>query len=171
MNKREIIIRVLQGTASKNEREQLEQWLASESLSQEPDHPQDDYQPTSSDLSEIRRILSAAKKRRGQRLAAIFIALVLLIILLFIVLSSKPRDSSPMVFHDAKLTDVINALESRFDITITPTDTTIGRCKFTGEFYHIELPTDALSILKEALNISWNEVAKDRFEVSDNGCN
>lgn len=171
MNKREIIIRVLQGTASKTEREQLEEWLASESSLKQSDHPPSDYQPTSSDLTEIRRILSVAKKRRGQRLAAIFIALVVLIILLFIIFSSKPRDNSPLVFHDAKLTDVLIALESRFDITITSTDTTTHTCTFTGEFYSIESPTDALNILKEALDISWNKVAMNRFEVSNNGCN
>jgi ferric-dicitrate binding protein FerR (iron transport regulator) len=171
MNKREIIIRVLRGSASKKEREQLEKWLDSEqSVSQRSHSLQDDLKPTGSDLAEIRRILSVARTRRRKQMIAAIVVVLLIITIIIILFSRAPDNPGPMVFHNTKLSDVFSVLESRFGITITTNNDSITRCRFTGEFYKVQSPTDALDVIKEATNITWSKIGVDHFEVIVNEC-
>lgn len=169
MNKREILIRVLRGSATRKEHKQLEQWLSSqdefavleEGISQEVD-----IKPTSADLAEIRRLLHASQRRR-QRIAALLALVVIsLIITIIVVLLHRRNATKDLIFHDTDISTVITRLESSFGVTIQYRHDSNQPCRFTGELYRVQSIDDALYIVRRATGMTWNKTATKVYTIN-----
>lgn len=171
MDPKNLLIRVLKGSATEEELRELELWLGSLELKKDRSSGTQNVQPpTMEDLEQIKKrvkLLSKAyRKFRLLMIAAIPIVLIALSILLV------DFDDTPpvLVFKNATLDQVILTIESNYSIQIDA-DPVLLNCRFTGEFYKVSSPVEIISVLSRAMNLGYTQRQNNHFEFTGNTCN
>jgi ferric-dicitrate binding protein FerR (iron transport regulator) len=170
MNKREILIRVLRGSATRSERKQLEQWLSSEGeLNKHDGHllDEDPSRPTQADLSEIRRIFQRSRHRSRRFIVSGVIAALFVLVLSFVI-SQRAQEEHNLVFRNSEINSVVSELQIQFDVTISLQDYQAGNCRFTGELYRVKRIEEALNILTQATGMSWEMTNVNIYTIKGN---
>lgn len=73
-----------------------------------------------------------------------------------------------MNFNDARLSDVLNRIENKFDVKILLDDSRAAACRITADFTDNRLET-TLNMITHILNVSWTRV-EGQITITGTGC-
>jgi ferric-dicitrate binding protein FerR (iron transport regulator) len=182
MDKSVMIFKVLSGQASELEKKELDIWITQSDANREEfndlkllwessggEQGKDDhfYDSLYKIQAEIRQ---RQRRKRTKFIVLIGPAAIGLIGLLLYFASPLTQSSDNLRFNNAPLRLVVGAIESKYHIQIEAESKEILACQFTGSFYMVDNPQDAIRSVCNALNLKYEVMSKEKYRLTGFGC-
>lgn len=178
MDKSVMIFKVLSGHASELEKKELDMWITQSDANKEEFNDLKLLWESSREeerkdghfydgLYKIQsKIRQSQRRKRTEFIVLMGIVVTGLIVLLIYIVSSSAQRSDNLRFNNTPLIKVIGALESKYHIQIEAEGKEIRMLKFTGSFYRIDNPKDAILSVCNALNLKYEIMSEGRYRLT-----
>lgn len=196
MDRYTLMHRVLSGTATDAERDELHQWISSDPLNagafeemmilysnDDLTGPDEEHFEGLRKLQESIRQLKQEKKRQrwyNNIGVSILISAVVFIVSIYLFNLDTPRQrtdnvadivlSNDLQFNNATLGSILELLEDQYHLAFTTNTRDLLSCTFTGTFYHGISLADLIRTLAQAENLKIIFVDEKKMEISGRGC-
>lgn len=196
MDRYTLMHRVLSGTATDAERDELHQWISSDPLNagafeeMKILYSNDDLTGSDEEHYEgLKKLQDAIKQlkqeKRKQRWynnigVSILISAVVFIVSIYLFNLDTPRQrtdnvadivlSNDLQFNNATLGSILELLEDQYHLAFTTNTCDLLSCTFTGTFYHGISLADLIRTLAQAENLKIIFVDDKKMEISGGGC-
>lgn len=196
MDRYTLMHRVLSGTATDAERDELHQWISSDPLNagafeemkilysnDDLTGPDEEHFEGLRKLQESIRQLKQEKKRQrwyNNIGVSILISAVVFIVSIYLFNLDTPRQrtdnvadivlSNDLQFNNATLGSILELLEDQYHLAFTTNTRDLLSCTFTGTFYHGISLADLIRTLAQAENLNIIFVDEKKMEISGRGC-
>jgi ferric-dicitrate binding protein FerR (iron transport regulator) len=182
MDKSAMIFKVLSGEANELEKKELDIWITQsdanreefndlkllwESSREEAGNDHHFYESLYKIQAQIRQ---RQRRKRSKPIVLIGLAAIGLIGLLLYFIPLLTLSSDNLRFNNAPLRLVVGALESKYHIQIEAERKEILACQFTGSFYMVDNPQDAIRSICSALNLKYEIMGKGKYRLTGFGC-
>lgn len=196
MDRYTLMHRVLSGTATDAERDELHQWISGDPLNagafeemkilysnDDLTGPDEEHFEGLRKLQESIRQLKQEKKRQrwyNNIGVSILISAVVFIVSIYLFNLDTPRQrtdnvadivlSNDLQFNNATLGSILELLEDQYHLAFTTNTRDLLSCTFTGTFYHGISLADLIRTLAQAENLKIIFVDEKKMEISGRGC-
>ena len=182
MDKSVMIFKVLSGQASELEKEDLDRWITQSDANREEfddlkllwESSREEQRKDNHFYDSLYKI-QAKIRQRQRRKRSRFIVWIGLVAMgltgLLLYFAFPPTLSSDNLrFNHTPLRLVVDALESKYHIQIEAENKEILACEFTGSFYMVDNPQDAIRSVCSALSLKYEVVSEERYRLTGFGC-
>lgn len=186
MSRADIIYRVLSGTASSEEKEEVERWVALSKSNREeyedlrllyqfskvnPETRGDSRLPERFErirCAATARLARKARTRQAYRLAGALACFGLAAFLWsHVLINTQPAS---LQFRDEALRHVIPVVERRFGVEVHVDEDALKSCRFTGTFYRVDTPDDILHSISQAVKANLVVAGPGKYRLFGGGC-
>jgi ferric-dicitrate binding protein FerR (iron transport regulator) len=178
-----LIYQVLANKASEAEKKEVVDWIAGNDANKAEfddiklllESGSSTIEPDTSDgagLQKIQARFLAKEKQFRQKKTMLIIGsfvLVALVSMLYFLLNTS-NDSRVFVFNNARLENVVNALEAAYDIGIKVEKPTALNCTLTGTFFEVENSIDLVKSVSAALGLEYELLSDGQYILKGPGC-
>jgi ferric-dicitrate binding protein FerR (iron transport regulator) len=182
MDKSIMMFKVLSGQATELEKKDLDIWITKSDANREEfydlkllwESSKEEQRQDNHFYDSLYKIQAKIRQRQSRKRTKFIVwiapvAIGLTGLLLYFV---SPLTQSPdnLRFNNAPLRLVVDALESKYYIQIEVENKEILTCQFTGSFYMVDNPQDAIRSICSALNLKYEVISGERYRLTGFGC-
>lgn len=182
MDKSVMIFKVLSWQASELEKVDLDSWISQSDANREEfddlkllwESSREEQIKDNHFYDSLNKIQAKIRQRQRRKRTRFMVwtglvAMGLTGFLLYFV-SPLPLSSDNLRFNNTPLRLVVDALESKYHIQIEAENKEILACQFTGSFYRVDNPQDAIRSVCSALNLRYEVMSEEKYRLTGFGC-
>jgi ferric-dicitrate binding protein FerR (iron transport regulator) len=183
MDTAEMILHVLEGKASKQQRATLSHWVSKSDANKWEYNDirllwyaaQTRLEFSDSTVTGFIKIRSEVARQKEDRVRKTFSIVVVTILIslctaYFYFFLHKPSPDLYLKFEKTPLSEVFKTLETTYDISISVPQEAILTCSFTGTFYRPDAGQDIVKSISQALGMHLKILSPQTLRLEGSGC-